>query len=125
MAYKFMGENVPELKRFPKEQRRAMFLCATRKSYRHFSTWAGLCLFGALAYCGAEYSCQINESLRGFFASTRRSEMVLSTGICWAGLGALYYLQMKAIRAELLKMIESQRDAANHQSPSAPVVGGR
>jgi hypothetical protein len=41
------------------------------------------------------------------------------------GLGALYYFQMKAIKAELLKMIESpQRGAPNHQPPSAPVIGG-
>jgi hypothetical protein len=32
MAYQFIGEGVPELKLFPKEQRRTIFLRAARKS---------------------------------------------------------------------------------------------
>ena len=52
--------------------------------------------------------------------------MFLNMGISLVGLGALYYFQMKAIRAELLKLIEYQQGGApNHQSPSAPVIGGR
>lgn len=91
MAYQFIGEDVPELKLFPKEQRRTIFLRAARKSYGHFSTWAGFCLCVAVTYCGVEYSGQINESLRRFFAAAKTSEMFLNLGISWAGLGALYY----------------------------------
>ena len=111
MAYKFMGEDMPELTCIPTGQRRASYLRAVKKSYGHFGTWAGLCLFVALAYCGAEYSHQINESVRHFFASKERSEMFLSMGMCCAGIGTLYYFQMKAIKAEVLKIIESQQTA--------------
>ena len=117
MAYKFIGEDVPELKLFPKAQRRTIFLRAARNSYGHFSTWAGFCLCVAVTYCGVEYSVHINESLRRFFAAARTSEMFLNMGISLVGLGALYYFQIKAIKAELLKLIESQqRDTPNHQN---------
>lgn len=116
MAYKFVGENMPELKLFPKEQRRALFLCAARRSYGHFSTWAGLCLWIAFVYCGAEYVDQINEALRGIFVPTKRSEMFLSLGLSLVGFGALYCFQMKAIKTELLEMIASHETSAGSRA---------
>src|SRR5665647_672016 len=109
MAYKFIGENLPELTCIPMGQRRASFLHAAKKSYGYFGTWVGFCLFIALTYCSAKYSHQINESVRGFFASREISEIFLNIGMCCAGFGTLYYFQIRAIKAELLKMIESQQ----------------
>jgi hypothetical protein len=45
MSFRFIGESSPELRRYPPEQRRAIYFRAVKASYGNSKTWIGLLLF--------------------------------------------------------------------------------
>ena len=103
MSYKFIGENIPELKEIPAEERRKVFLIAVAKSYIHGRTWFGLLLFFAAGYLAVNFAPEIAEKLGKAFSTPTRGEMLVNMGLWCGALLALYCFQIEAVKREIRK----------------------
>lgn len=106
--FKYVGEDAPELRAWPAAERRKVFLIAVRRSYRRLMTWAGFAAFLALTGFSRSMAGHLVDLSGGRIGGCAMSADAMQTLLSIGGWIVLGAAQVRAIRSELRKMMETE-----------------